>query len=73
MCCAGQEQGHPWRAFLTTPECGSMTQPTPPVTPARTFVRRYGVWMVILVAFIAGIVFYFRYEGSLAPMLGGRP
>jgi hypothetical protein len=65
--CAGQEQGHP-TAF---PNIESMTQQPPPEPRARELARRYGVWVLVLVAFIAGIIFYFRYQSTLAPMLGG--
>jgi hypothetical protein len=49
-----------------------MTQPEPTPEPrARELARRYGVWVVVLVALIAGIIFYFRYQNTLVPMLGG--
>jgi hypothetical protein len=54
-----------------SPTVESMTQPTPPEPRVREFARRYGVWALVLVAFIAGIIFYFRYQSTLAPMLGG--
>ena len=48
-----------------------MTQQPSPEPRVREFARRYGLWIVVLVAFIAGIIFYFRYQSTLAPMLGG--
>jgi type VI protein secretion system component VasF len=48
-----------------------MTPPPPPESRARELARRYGVWLVVLVALVAGIIFYFRYQSTLVPMLGG--
>jgi hypothetical protein len=62
--CARQEQDH-------SNTCKSMTPPPPPEPRAREFARRYGVWLVVLVALVAGIIFYFRYQSTLVPMLGG--
>lgn len=62
--CARQEQDH----FNTS---NSMTPPPPPESRARELARRYGVWLVVLVALVAGIIFYFRYQSTLVPMLGG--
>jgi hypothetical protein len=44
--------------------------PTPPPTPE--LERRLGlwVWVAVLLAFCAGIAFYFRFQGMLAPMFG---
>jgi type VI protein secretion system component VasF len=56
---------------IRTPTPKSMSQPTPPEPRARELARRYGVWVVVCVAFVAGIIFYFRYQSTLAPMLGG--
>ena len=35
-------------------------------------VRRALVWSLLLVVIIAGIVFYFRYERQLQPLIGSR-
>jgi hypothetical protein len=32
---------------------------------------RYVVWVAIAIVTAAGVLFYFRYQTSLAPMLGG--
>lgn len=48
-----------------------MTQTPPPEPPVREFARRFGVWIVVLVALAAGIIFYFRYQSTVVPMLGG--
>jgi type VI protein secretion system component VasF len=45
-----------------------VTEPNP--TPPRPQLR-YVVWLVVAVIAVAGVVFYFRYQTSLAPMLGG--
>lgn len=49
-----------------------MTEKTPGPPPPPSLERRYGVWVwvVILLAFVAGIFLYFRYQGTLAPMFG---
>jgi membrane protein YqaA with SNARE-associated domain len=48
-----------------------MSQQPPPEPRAREFARRYGIWALVLVAFVAGIIFYYRYQSTLVPMLGG--
>jgi hypothetical protein len=32
---------------------------------------RYVVWVAVAIITVAGVLFYFRYQTSLAPMLGG--
>jgi hypothetical protein len=66
--CARQEQDHPHtsKSMFSPPPAAP-----PPESRAREFARRYGVWLVVLVALVAGIIFYFRYQSTLVPVLGG--
>ena len=57
--CGGQEQGH----FF-----GPVNEPNP--TPPRPRLR-YVIWLTVAIVTVAGVVLYFRYQTTLAPMLGG--
>jgi hypothetical protein len=32
---------------------------------------RYLIWVAVAIVTVAGVLFYFRYQTSLSPMLGG--
>jgi hypothetical protein len=45
-----------------------VNEPNP--TPPRPTLR-YVIWLTVAIVTVAGVVFYFRYQTALAPMLGG--
>jgi len=51
----GQEQGHFFPLYF------SVQMPR----------WRYVVWVAVAIVTVAGVLFYFKYQSSLAPMLGG--
>jgi hypothetical protein len=52
----------------STRHFSSVTDPNS--TPPRSRLR-FVVWVAIAIVTAAGVLFYFRYQTSLAPMLGG--
>jgi hypothetical protein len=32
---------------------------------------RYLIWVAVAIVTVAGVLFYFRYQTSLSPMIGG--